>query len=101
MDKSILIIDTMQSCVDCRFCREIDEGIEGCCELMNDPDDDTLCRTIDCENGYCQNRPDWCPLVIIPEELHNELYMDEYADGYDDGWNSFRNAIIGGVENEE
>ena len=29
---------------DCRFCRELDEGIEACCEIMYEPDDSSLCR---------------------------------------------------------
>ena len=51
------------------------------------------------ENGYCQEKPNWCPLKELPDETHNDVYMDEYCDGYDDGWNSLRKEILG--EDEE
>lgn len=65
MSKAALFIDMPGSCLDCRFCREIDEGIEACCEVMDEPDDNTLCRMIDCKDGYCQNKPEWCPLQEV------------------------------------
>lgn len=60
--KAILIIDMPKTCLDCRFCRELHEGIEACCEIVDDPVDDNLCRMIECEYGYCQGKPEWCPL---------------------------------------
>lgn len=30
-----LIFDMPETCLDCRFCREINEGIEACCEVMD------------------------------------------------------------------
>ena len=65
MSKAALIIDMPESCLDCRFCREIDEDIEACCEVIDEPDDNTLCRMIDCKDGYCQNKPKWCPLQEV------------------------------------
>lgn len=65
MSKAALFIDMPETCLDCRFCREIDEGIEACCEVMDEPDDNTLCRMIDCKDGYCQNKPEWCPLQEV------------------------------------
>ena len=35
MSKAILVMDMPDSCLDCRFCREIDEGTEACCEIMD------------------------------------------------------------------
>lgn len=34
MSKAILVLDMPGTCCDCNFCREIQEGIEACCELM-------------------------------------------------------------------
>ena len=99
MSKAILVLDMPGTCCDCNFCREIQEGIEACCELMDEPNDNTLCRIVDSENGYCQEKPNWCPLKELPDETHNDVYMDEYCDGYDDGWNSLRKEILG--EDEE
>lgn len=41
MSKVALIFDMPETCLDCRFCREINEGIEACCEVMDKPDDNT------------------------------------------------------------
>lgn len=65
MSKAILVMDMPDSCLDCRFCREMDEGIEACCEIMDEPDDSSLCRMIE---DYCQCRPSWCPLRELPEK---------------------------------
>ena len=71
------------------------EGVNVCCSVMSDENDKSLCRDIQCDDGYCQNKPEWCPLKELPEEEHSEYYLDEYCDGYDDGWNSFRRIILG------
>ena len=89
MSKSVLVVDTPETCLDCEFCFELDEGINACCSVMNDENDKGLCRDIQCDGGYCQNKPDWCPLKELPEE--------EYYDGCDlweRGWNSGRNHLL-------
>ena len=92
--KSVLVIDTPETCLDCMFCFELDEGTNACCSVMSDENDKSLCRYIQCDGGYFQDKPDWCPLKEIPEEEHNEYCSDEYCDGYDDGWNSFRDRFL-------
>lgn len=42
MSKAILVIDMPDSCLDCRFYRELDERIEACYEIMDEPDDNEL-----------------------------------------------------------
>ena len=96
MDKSVLVMDTPKTCLDCMFCFELDEGIEACCSVTADKEDKSLCKEIICENGYCNNKPDWCPLKELPKEEHDTYYkMDEYNDGYENGWNAFRGRILG------
>lgn len=95
MSKSVLVMDTPKTCLDCMFCFELDEGINACCSVMSDENDKSLCRDIQCDDGYCQNKPEWCPLKELPEEEHNEYCLDEYCDGYDNGWNTFRSRILG------
>lgn len=56
MSKAVLVLDMPETCCDCNFCREIQEGIEACCELMDELNDNTLCRIIDSKNGYCQKK---------------------------------------------
>ena len=96
MNKSVLVMDTPKTCLDCMFCFELDEGIEACCSVTADEEDKSLCKKIICENGYCNNKPDWCPLKELPKEEHDTYYkMDEYNDGYENGWNAFRGRILG------
>lgn len=95
MSKSVLVIDTPETCLDCMFCFEVYEGVEACCSVVNDESNKGLCRDIECDGGYCQNKPEWCPLKELPEEEHSDYYLDEYCDGYDDGWNKFRDRILG------
>ncbi|UVY22318.1 MAG: hypothetical protein [Bacteriophage sp.] len=64
----MLVIDTPENCLDCRFCYESDEGVEACCSISDDDKDTSLTKKIDCEYGYCQGKPDWCPLKPLPEK---------------------------------
>ena len=88
MPKAILVMDMPDSCLDCRFCREIDEGIEACCEIIYDPDDSSLFRMIE---YYCQCRPTWCPLQEPPERMK---YHDGIFNGQAKGWNLCLEEIL-------
>ncbi len=87
MGKSVLVIDTPENCLDCQFCYELDEGVEACCSISDDDEDASLMKKIDCEYGYCQGKPDWCPLMDLPEKDDFDDLYDEYYTGYHDGWN--------------
>lgn len=95
MSKSVLVMDTPETCLDCMFCFEQNEGVEAHCSVVSVDEYSGFFRTIDCEDGYCQGKPDWCPLKEVPEEEYSEYCLDEYRDGYDDGWNTFRSRILG------
>ena len=86
MSKSVLVMDTPETCGDCQFCYELDEGVKACCTLIGD--EKGLMKEIDCEDGYCQDKPNWCPLKELPEEDNAYGYLDEWSDGYTDGWNN-------------
>ena len=87
MRKSVLVMNTPENCLDCRFCYELDEGVEACCSISDDDKDASLMKKIDCEYGYCQGKPDWCPLMDLPEKDDFDDLYDEYYTGYHDGWN--------------
>lgn len=87
MSKSVIVIDTPENCLDCQFCYELDEGVEACCSISDDDKDTNLMKKIDCEYGYCQGKPDWCPLMDLPEKDDFDDLYDEYYTGYHDGWN--------------
>ena len=87
MSKSVLVIDTPENCLDCQFCYELDEGVEACCSISDDDKDTSIMKKIDCEYGYCQGKPDWCPLMDLPEKDDFDDLYDEYYTGYHDGRN--------------
>lgn len=98
MSKSILVIDTPETCLDCRFCRELHEGIEACCEICDEPNDKELCRMIKVD--YCQEKPDWCPLRDLPEKKEENKYHNNYERGIVDGFNACINELLEGGETE-
>lgn len=99
MSKSILVIDALETCIDCRFCRELHEGIEACCELSDEPDEKELCRMIDVD--YCQEKPDWCPLLDFPEKKAENKYHNVYEKGVVYGFNSCIDEILKGSNGNE
>ena len=83
MNKAVLVMDMPESCLDCQFCIELNEGIEAECSLVVDPCDDCSFREID--EDYCQGKPYWCPLKMIPEKIK----FDSLINGtYEKGWNA-------------
>ena len=96
MSKSVLVIDTPENCYDCQFCYELDEGVEAYCSIMNDDEDKSLMKEIDCEYGYCQGKPVWCPLKPLPEKNTTENDMTDYQCGMADGRNQCIDEITGG-----
>lgn len=93
MSKSILIIDTPETCLGCILCRELHEGIEACCELSDEPKDNTLCRMI--EVDYCQEKPKWCSLRDIPEKKNlDEVTGRPLLKAQWIGWNQCIDEIL-------
>lgn len=98
MSKSVLMIDTPESCLDCQFCYELDEGVEAYCSIMNDDEDKSLMKEIDCEDRYCQGKPVWCPLKPLPERknfVNSTNGIEANANVYSAGWNGCIDAITG------
>lgn len=99
MSKSLLVIDTPENCLDCRFCYELDEGVEACCSISDDDKDVSLMKKIDCEYGYCQGKPEWCPLKPLPEKKE---YVNPTSSAKAKkniiavGWNTCINTIVKG-----
>jgi hypothetical protein len=95
VSKSVLVIDTPENCLDCQFCYELDEGVEACCSISDDDEDASLMKKIDCEHGYCQCKPDWCPLKPLPEKMTGVAQTDHW-NSIKAGWNQCIDAITGG-----
>ena len=90
-NKSILVIDTPETCLDCMFCFELDEGVNACCSIMPDKNDKSLCRDIQCDGGYCQDKPGWCPLKELPTKMK---YCNGTYNGEVKGWNLCLEEIL-------
>lgn len=93
MGKSILIMETPKACLDCRFVSEINYGtVIACCEIMNEPQDERLQRTI--EVYYLKEKPNWCPLVEMPNKREQHIFPRNSFDGFDNGWNTCIDEIL-------
>ena len=77
MSKSVLVIDTPKTCLDCMFCFELDEGINACCSVMSDENDKSLCRDIQCDGGYCQSKESARKYCDALQEVINKMDDDE------------------------
>lgn len=92
MSKSVLVIDTPETCLDCMFCFELDEGVDGRCSVVPEDEYNGFFRRIECDGGYCQGKPDWCPLKEVPER---RKYGEEFFNGDVKGWNDCLKTILG------
>lgn len=101
-DKALFVMDMPESCVDCVFCFEIDEGTEACCTVTDEQGHKGLLREI--KEDYCQCKPDWCPLKPVPEKKEAlevpkiPSLIDFRRKGFQDGWNACIDKIAGGAE---
>ena len=92
MSKSILVIDTPKTCVDCIFCQEYrtkNREYAYCYATNGDSENDM--KLIDCMYGYHQSKPDWCPLKLLPEKKSTTAPVSNYEvqkNLFADGWNA-------------
>lgn len=100
MSKSVLVIDTPENCLDCQFCHELDEGVEACCSISDDDKDASLMKKINCEYGYCQGKPNWCPLMDLPEKDNGDYPANTSDASFVEGWNQCIDEITGGEVND-
>lgn len=89
MRKSILVIDTPETCRECPCGKEINNH---------------YCIRYECsvlvqnmtKQEYKKEKPDWCPLKEFPQKMveENRWFSDEYAQGY----NACIENIIKGID---
>lgn len=53
-------------------------------------------KKIDCEDGHCQGKPDWCPLMDLPEKDNGDYPANTSDAGFAEGWNQCIDEITGG-----
>ncbi len=94
MNKSVLVIDTPERCVECPLLyRSEDIPLGNCTYQMTW---DCRMKPINVEDGYITNpmynKPDWCPLTPLPEPKNllssnsksaaEEILKYSYTQGY-------------------
>lgn len=99
MSKSIIVIDTPETCVDCIFCQECGIGSRkyAYCYVTNGDSENDM-KLIDCIYGYRQSKPDWCPLKPLPEKKEYIVPIDNVESQKDIitvGWNACIDKITG------
>lgn len=79
MSKSIVVVDTPETCVDCIFCQEYGIGSRkyAFCYVTNGDSENDM-KPIDCIYGYRQSKPDWCPLKLLPEKKSTTAPVSNY-----------------------
>ena len=77
MSKGFILVDIPETCLDCRFCFEIHEGIEACCDISDSPNDPNLMREIDV--SYPNEKPNWCPIRQLPKK--DGIHCLDYLEG--------------------
>lgn len=55
-------------------------------------------KKIDCEYGYCQGKPDWCPLMDLPEKDNGDYSANTFDASFVEGWNQCIDEITGEVK---
>lgn len=95
--EGIIVVDKKDACLDCQFCREIQEGYEDCCTLKIDEKDSELFKMIDAD--YCQEVPNWCPIKPLPKKMKvcgKYPQPDGIVPSYKIGWNKCIDEILKG-----
>lgn len=92
MSKSVLVIDTPKTCVDCIFCQEYrTKNREYAYCYVTNGDSENDMKLINCIYGYRQSKPDWCPLKLLPEKKSTTAPVSNYEvqkNLFADGWNA-------------
>lgn len=92
MSKSMLIMDMPESCAKCRLSEN-----GKICKYGNRLIIDIVEKGGILTQEYIglSAKPDWCPLLEVPEKNNDHQYKDEYMTGYRDGYNVCIDEILG------
>lgn len=81
--KSIVLVDTPKTCSECYFQKGLTVYGYAC----------SFAKTM---NKDTRTRPDWCPLIPLPERHIAPKTATGYEIGYEEGWNDCLDKITGG-----
>ena len=103
MSKSVLVIDTPENCYDCPFgtayCGELE--YVGYCELAGCLDYDVILMTEEHYDCEIKSRPEWCPLMDLPEKDNGDYLANTFDAGFVEGRNQCIDEITGGEVDEK
>lgn len=98
MSRGFILVDVPETCLVCRFCVELHEGIQACCVLVNNQNNHDEFKEIDV--SYPQDKPNWCPIRVLPERKKamaftlSPLIKKQYSE-IDRGWNACLDYLEG------
>ena len=52
-------------------------------------------------NDETEARPDWCPLMDLPEKDNGDYPANTFDAGFVEGWNQCIDEITGGVDSDD
>lgn len=84
MSKSVLVIDTPENCRSC-YLRGFTLNLQYCRGKLKDIKDTSV-------------KPDWCPLMDLPEKDDGDYPSNTFDAGFVEGWNQCIDEITGGVD---
>lgn len=84
MSKSVLVIDTPESCRSC-YLRGFTLNLQYCRGKLKDIKDTST-------------KPDWCPLMDLPEKDNGDYPANTSDAGFVEGWNQCIDEIAGEVK---
>ena len=83
MSKSVLVINTPKYCAVC----VLRSGVRH-----------AFCRVNNRDITDLSIRPDWCPLMDLPEKDNGDYPANTSDAGFAEGWNQCIDEITGGVD---
>lgn len=91
MSKAVLIMDMPERCDKCSLLLKVPQK-NGLALCLARNDNGQLPYNPKNESSW---RPDWCPLVELPDERESDPVMDHDIDfGFSEGWNACIDAIV-------
>lgn len=89
--KGILVMEMPESCMECPMEMNVED-------TSGNKWQGNICRGCGKRHADKRKRPDWCPLVPMPEKKEGAQY-GTYSDGFFTGWNYCLDTIEGREKN--
>lgn len=89
MSKSVLVIDTPKNCMECHLLTLLMIGGKPTCMAT---------RNHVYSDKLKSEKPEWCPLMDLPEKDTGIYPTNTVDSGYAEGWNTCLDEITGGED---